>query len=206
MLHQRAVVIKIAPGNVDLGLGRLRLLLCLLYACLVFAGIDAGDDLPGLDALPFAYGEALQLTRNPRFDEGAVDGLERARNRESLRQFKAFDRYQIGAAEFDHGLRALHRQRGHGFLLCLALRQRAPHAGGEQNDDEGGNRPFHPRFHDAGFSCSKGVAVWPVLRPLRMASSWTAMYSCGISCAPASQQVPKECFHRARNSIGAKTT
>ena len=69
MIDQRSVVVKAALGNIDLCLGRLRLLLCLAHTCLIFGGVDPRDDVACLDIVAFTHGQALQFTGHSGLDE-----------------------------------------------------------------------------------------------------------------------------------------
>ena len=70
MVYQRAVVVKAALRNIDLGFRCLRLLLCLAQAGHIFGAVHTRHDLSGFDEIAFAHLQVLQLTRHTRFDEG----------------------------------------------------------------------------------------------------------------------------------------
>jgi hypothetical protein len=87
LVDQRLVVVVLALHHVDLRLGGLGLFFGLAHARLVFGGVDARDHLAGLDHVAFAHGQPLQFTGHAGLDDGGVDGLERARNRQALDDF-----------------------------------------------------------------------------------------------------------------------
>ena len=175
MLHQRAVVVEVAPRDVDLGLGGLRLLLGLLHARVVFGGVDAGDDLSGLDGIAFAHAQTLQFARHPSLDHRGVHRLDRPREGNAGDQFAGCHLHHIGSAQLHYRLGVLRCQFGDRLLLQFARRQGTPDAAGEQGQDQGEQRHFQPRFHDARFFCDTGGEIGRMFRPLRMVSTCRAM-------------------------------
>jgi hypothetical protein len=120
LIDQRAVVGKVAFGNVDLGFGRLGLLLGLARACEGFRGLNPGDDLPGFNGIAFAQRQALQFAGHPGLDDGRVHRPEGAGDRQFPGQCAGFDLNQIRCRQFDDCHAALRRLRRQRFLLRLA--------------------------------------------------------------------------------------
>ena len=99
MVDQRLVVVKLALGDIDLRLGRLRLLARLIHAQLQLAGINAAQQLPGFHNITLTHLQTLQLPRHARFDNCRIHGAQRARHRHTLAYFHALHRHHIGCGQ-----------------------------------------------------------------------------------------------------------
>ena len=195
LVHQRLVVVELPLGNVDLRPRGIGLVLCLPQARPVFRGLDARNHLAGLHRVALAYRQALQFAGNAGLQKRRVHGLERAGDRQALREFAGLGAGHVAGCELHHRDRLGRAGCGQRLLLRLARHKRPPDDRREDQNHQQGNHPLPPAFH----------WVFSLRSPRTIKSAcWAMNFSGSILCA-ASQQGAMECFHITRKISGAMT-
>ncbi len=125
----------------------LRLLIGLLHAGLVFGGVDARQDLSGLDDIALAHLQALQLASHLGLDRSGIQRPYRAGHGDGLRQAQGARQHRIRPLQLKHrrlpqsdcGLLRL-------CLLGLSGFERTQHAEHQAENHHRQHQPFQPRL------------------------------------------------------------
>jgi len=172
LLDQRLVVVVAALRHLGLRCGRFGLRLCLAYARLVVAGVDARHDLASLDGVAFAHRQATDFAGDLCLDHGGFGCAQRSGDRQGLRHVDAGHLQQVGSKQ-------RHRRLGDDRSprwRCLRVAQfdATQHGAGEQQQRQCHGGPCNPSLHG---SLRMARLSWRLRR-----SSWV------VSPAPSGRQ------------------